>query len=98
MPQGFPQDLSPAVRDVDSVIAAMRQTEYGRERMRLVIEHRSSHSLPTVITCDRPLEAVDSAGQEVVEVRLASRIAKRSSAGKSFVFEIDHETDRRTGA
>lgn len=77
--------------------AAVRQTDYGRERMRLVIEHRSSCSLPTIVTCDRPLEAVDSEGQEVVEVRLASRMGKRSSDGRSFVFEIDHETDRRTG-
>ncbi len=75
----------------------MRQTEYGQERMRLVIEHRSVNSLPTIVTCDRPLEAVDSQGREVVEVRLASRMGKRSSDGRSYAFEIDHATDRRTG-
>ena len=77
--------------------AAMRQTEYGQERMRLLIEHRSTNSLPTIVTCDRPLEAVDSAGESVVEVRLASRMGKRAKDGRSFAFEIDHATDRRTG-
>ena len=77
--------------------AAMRRTEYGQEMMRLLIEHRSTNALPTIVTCDRPLEAVDSDGNAVVEVRLASRMGKRSSDGRSYAFEIDHETDRRTG-
>jgi len=77
--------------------AAMRQTEYGQERMRLLVEHRSTNSLPTIVTCDRPLEAVDSQGEAAVEIRLASRMGKRSSDGKSYAFEIDHATDRRTG-
>ncbi len=77
--------------------AAMRQTEYGQEMMRLLIEHRSTNALPTIVTCDRPLEAVDSDDNAVVEVRLASRMGKRSSDGRSYAFEIDHETDRRTG-
>ena len=77
--------------------AAMRRTEYGQEMMRLLIEHRSTNALPTIVTCDRPLEAVDSDGNAVVEVRLASRMGKRSTDGRSYAFEIDHETDRRTG-
>lgn len=56
---------------------AMRETEYGRERMRLVIQHRYDWMLPTIVTTDRPLKEV--------EVRLASRMGQVGSDGVSRV-------------
>ncbi len=50
--------------------ASMRDTEYGRERMRLVVKARYDQLRPTIITTDRPLKEI--------EPRLASRLSEKS--------------------
>lgn len=68
-------------------LAAMRDTEWGRERIRLVVKARHNRIAPTIITSDRPVEEV--------EPRLASRIAERSSGRESFIVAAGGR-DRRT--
>ncbi len=67
-------------------LGAMRETEYGAERIRLILNWRYSYQLPTIVTSDEDLEDC--------EPRLASRMGELSSAGESFVFELK-DRDRR---
>jgi DNA replication protein DnaC len=66
--------------------SSMRRTEFGEERMRLIIEHRYDRLLATVVTTDRPLGEV--------EARLASRMGERATSGRSGIVLVEGP-DRR---
>lgn len=57
--------------------AAMRDTDYGRERVRLIIKARYDNLLPTIVTSDRPLTEI--------EKRLASRMSEVGSRGSAVI-------------